>query len=135
MSYKKNLSNKKYLLIILIAVFLSASAIGLIIFLTINKGIKNERQYDEPEFSINTTVHKLSQYLMMSYQVHNSVTTSINSSNSMLTLTKYDIYTINESLSENKKNFSKKILQLQLLLIVNAMNLGKIKLIAKWKTI
>ena len=72
------LSNKKYLIIILIAVILLALVISLSIILTINKKIENEGKFEEQKFIINTTVDKLSQYLMNSYQVHNSISDSIN---------------------------------------------------------
>ena len=100
------LSNKKYLIIILIAVILLALVISLSIILTINKKIENEGKFEEQVFIINTTVNKLSQYLMNSYQVYNSVSDYINSTDSVFSKSKIDIYPINES--ENNRNYYKK---------------------------
>ena len=97
------LSNKKYLIIILIAVILLALVVSLSIILTINKKIENEGKFEEQVFIINTTVDKLSQYLMNSYQVHNSVSDYINSTDSVFSKSKIDIYPINES--ENNRNY------------------------------
>ena len=80
----------------------------LVIFIIKKKKAKNFI-FDESNFSINTKVNKLSQFLMNSTQIHNSITNKINSNYSLFSKTIYDIYTLNESYPEKDIDLYSKI--------------------------
>ena len=99
----------KLLFIALGIVSLCTIVICLIVFFTMKKKVNSEGIPNESNFVINTNVKSLSQFLMKSYQKHNSVSNVINSSFSVFTQAKYDIYTLNESNPEqNTSLYTKK---------------------------
>ena len=107
---QKSFSNLTIILIILFIVLLIVAIVCLSILLTKNKRVKAGNILNEPNnFSINTTVNKLSQFLMNSYQIHNSISNTINSTYSIFTKIKFDIYTLNESILKEDKDLNSKI--------------------------
>ena len=107
---QKSFSNLTIILIILFIVLLKGTIVCLPILLTMNKRVKAGNILNEPNnFSINTTVNKLSQFLMNSYQIHNSISNTINSTYSIFTKIKFDIYTLNESILKEDKDLNSKI--------------------------
>ena len=106
---RKSSSYIKILSLALGLVSLCTIAICLIVFFTMKKKVKSKGIFNESNFVINTNVNSLSQFLMKSYQKHNSVSNVINSSFSVFTQAKYDIYTLNESNPEqNTDLYTKK---------------------------
>ena len=123
-----NAKNKICIIIIIIIFILLLLTIFLIIYLVLKKKKKkeeieskeSENTYDpliieinkkeimkafESNFNINTTKNTLNQLLLKSIQSYKTISNNINSSYSIFTKAKYDIYTLNESSSENNKNF------------------------------
>ena len=107
--HKKISKELKIILIILAVVMLVSVIICATIFATMNKKIKTEGDFDSSNFMINTKINSLSQISMKSSQIHNSISNNINSSLSIYTKAKFDLFTFNESLPLNKSELYSKI--------------------------
>jgi len=115
----------KKLIIIIIPSIILVGAVGFGIFMLVkylnsqddngpgnNEKIVNSSEIKkifEPSFKINSEVNSFNQLLMKSNQKYSSLTNGVDSSYSVFTKTKYDLYTLNESKpAENEDYYSTK---------------------------
>ena len=119
----KNAFNfKKNLKFILFAVLLSTIILSLILFLQVDNMLTNENKNKKniSNYSVNTQINTLSQYLMESRQHHYSISDKKNESDSVFTKAIFDVLTLNESLDKNDL-FSKKYTSV---IIINSICFG-----------
>ena len=100
---KGNNNTIKYLIIILFLFFLSLIVLFTIIFFSYNL---NEKNYllDNGNFKINSEVKSLSQIIMESKQYYYSKKDNMNYKSFFYSKTKYDVYTLNDSLFVGENN-------------------------------
>ena len=100
---KGNNNTIKYLIIILFLFFLSLIVLFTIIFFSCHL---NEKNYllDNGNFKINSEVKSLSQLIMESKQYYYSKKDNMNYKSFFYSKTKYDVYTLNDSLFVGENN-------------------------------
>ena len=110
MKTTKKFQKKLKIILIILAIIVSATIIICVsVLATMNKKIKTEGDFDSSNFMINTKINSLSQISMKSSQIHNSISNNINSTLSIYTKAKFDLFTFNESLPLNKSELYSKI--------------------------
>ena len=106
---KNNLFDIKILILIIICFLLAGLIICLSIILPMNNKIKEDRKNIQSSFKINTNVNSLSQFLMKSFQKHNSIYNDMNSSYSVVNKAIFDVFTLNETFSTKNNEYYSKI--------------------------
>ena len=96
-------SSKKFLIVFTIIILTLVACLS--ILFVVNQ--KEEKEGIQNKFEINTKINSLSQFVMNLTQIHYSISDKMKYDFSHFIKTKYDIFTLNESLlkKENKFNF------------------------------